>query len=694
MDVKRDELVRLVMALSSACQQDKNVLKDGELVDALETHGRQIAHLRKQQETDQTIEDVKKQLVATDGVLKRRKLSLQTDPASSSDPMEAFDGSYEDAPTRLRRFPSTTASESMDEWTSPLQSRNKTVSTMDSVDAEAQDWFKTPSTGAVTGGVRDEAVMVNPVKMCQHHHVRRDVSPQMKLSPAVGPASSLKREFYRPASPDAVDLTASTTSTMASYYDDMYSDYAVGSEAMQRHTRSVCDRTSSFETMDWRPSCDDRNGMGSSFRSIADDAVQQSPVSRSVYHQRLNHAEDAQLNVFDLHSGSSANVCYSANEGQPAGDVSPRTNVLKRKNKLRVALSTTEVVMEVLYGIMEHNEKFKWLIDPVNQARVALLVEYHLKEWRNGDTSVYEDEQLVCELRAQVDELIYKNLKIQTENVQLTKKVSQSRAIDINIEELRRRLALSEEAVSMHEGYRRESEAAFQSELQSKSELVARFQQDVAKKDSQIALLLQKDAQPSAYSATNCDEVSRLQEEVLEKDREICRLNLQLSTKRELVAEIAKKVAQHLETTLNVSSKETTAALVQGLRLDMDMLLFQSVAEKQKVIDELKASLLSVQREVSGLEAQLAEKEHNTLQLKTKFKSMSSRLTGANVNMSRIQSENDRLVAALKEKQRKMHALLEFLEGKEKQVMYLEQQEHLRQTGLEHVVTEHEQLQC
>ena len=223
---------------------------------------------------------------------------------------------------------------------------------------------------------------------------------------------------------------------------------------------------------------------------------------------------------------------------------------------------------------------------------------------------------------------------------------------------------------------------------------MARFQQNLEEKDSQIALLLEKDAQPPAYSETNCDEVSRLQEEVSEKDREICRLNLQLSTKRELVAEIAKKVAEHLETMLNVFSKETTATFVQGLRLDMDMLLFQSVAEKQKVINELKASLSSVQREVSGLEAHLAEKEHNTLQLKTKFKSMSSRLTGANVNMSRIQSENDRLVAVLKEKQRKMHALLEFLEGKEKQVMYLEQQKRLRQTGLEHVVTEHEQLQC
>ncbi|POM60015.1 hypothetical protein PHPALM_31173 [Phytophthora palmivora] len=125
----------------------------------------------------------------------------------------------------------------------------------------------------------------------------------------------------------------------------------------------------------------------------------------------------------------------------------------------------------------------------------------------------------------------------------------------------------------------------------------------------------------------------------------------------------------------------------------MDMFLFKSVSEKQELIDELKAALASMEREVSGLEARVAKKARETLLLKTKFKSMSSRLTESNVNMSRLQTENDRLVASLKEKQGKMHDLIEFLEGKEKQVMHLEEQVNVRQTQLEHVMTEYEKMQ-
>ncbi|CAI5725794.1 unnamed protein product [Hyaloperonospora brassicae] len=726
MDVKRNELLRLVVALSSACKKDSNVLKDSALVDALEAHGRQIARVREEQKTVTTVdlellsvspvagrsssaetaEHVKQQVVAgermkaADSVSKRRKLSLRTASATKSyDQIDALDGSSRDACETSRRSPSIARlqepeRESMDEWILSLQSKEKTTM-MDPVDAVARKGSTAPTTVEVMVGVSDEAVMVKPGKVHQYSQVRRYMSPQPKTSPAVRPASPLK-QLYRAASPTTVDLTASSASTMASYYDDMHDEYAMCPETTQRSARSVFDRTPSFDTMDWMPSYDDYSDEPTSFRSIAGDAAQRSPVSRSATYQRSGRAVDAQLNVFDLRSESSANVCNAATEGPSAVNTSPRVNVLKRKSKQHVVLSSTEVVMEVLYGIMEHNEKFTWLIDPVNQARVASLVEYHLRERRNGDMSMYEDgQQLVDDLRAQVDELIHENLKIKTENVQLTKKVSQSVAVDRSVEDLRRRLAVSEESISVRERHYRDSEATFRSELESKSKLMTRLQHDLEAKDSQIALLLENGAETSANSGDDGSEVFRLEEAVSEKDREICRLNLQLSTKRELIAEIAEKVARHLETTLDVSSKEALATLVQGLRLDMDMLLFLSVAEKQKVIDELRTALLSVQREVSELEARLAKKERDALQLKTKFQSMSSRLTAANVNMSRIQTENDRLVTLLREKQGKMHDLIEFLEGKEKQVMRLEERASLHQkTQLEHVVRGYDKLQC
>lgn len=686
MAAKRDELLRLVAALSAACKQDKNVLKDGELVDALETHGRQIARLRKQQkkmkkaqqklgmspslEVNKTATKLKEQVMAgeskaAEGVSKRRKLSLDTETKS---------GHNHDLSASCL-FPSIerqhkTKQESMGEWISSLQS-SKNAAIMDPTDTVTYYRPTTPTTVAVAVEVSKEAVMVNPLKTFQYH-TRRSVSPQLKTPRAVRAASPYK-PMYRSASPNTVDLSASSTSTMASYYDDMCDEYSVSSETLRRYNRSALDRTPSFESMDWAPS-DDDNDESVPFRSIADDVEQQSPVSRVVTHPSSTHS-DARLNVLELHSESGY---YSAEEGEPTAESSSRVAV----PSLPVAANSTEVVMEVLYGIMEHNENFKWLIDPVNQARVAKLVEYHLKEQQNDDASaqVYEDEQFINELRAHVDELIHENLKIKTENVRLM-----GSAADKNVEELKRRLALSEEAGSMQESFRREAEAAFQSQLESKTQLVSSLQHDLEEKDSQIAKLQRNGAELSEDDdSMSCSEVARLRNTVMEKDREICRLNFQLSTKQKLVDEIAKKVVQQLEMTGESASNH---------HLDMDMFLFKSVAEKQEAIDELKAALSSMEREVTGLEARVAKKSRETLLLKTKFKSMATRLTEANVNMSRVQTENDRLVSSLKEKQGKMRDLIEFLEGKEKQVMHLEEQVNLRQTQLEHVMTEFEKMQ-
>ncbi|KAL4146909.1 hypothetical protein PRNP1_010665 [Phytophthora ramorum] len=706
MDTKRDGLLRLVAALSGACKQDKNVLKDGELVDALETRGRQIARLRKQQKKvkktqqmlskaeNKTARKLKEQVragesKAAEGVPKRRKLSLDAE-TNKTDPLGH---NHEFNVSCL--FPSIERQqkakrESMDEWISSLQNSKKPES-MNPTDAVTYYRPTTPTTVAVEVEVSEEAVMVNPLKTYQHNHVRRSVSPQLKTPRAVRAASPYK-QMERSVSPTTVDLSASSTSTMASYYDDMYDEYAVSPEIMRRYTRSASDRAPSFESMDWTPSDDDSSDESMPFRSIADDVEQQAPVSRMVTRQSSAHAADARFKALELHAASGNEGYYSAEEGEATAEASSRVKQMKSP----VAASSTEVVMEVLYGIMEHNENFKWLIDPENQARVAKLVEYHLKEQQNGDASVqcHEDELFINELRAQVDELIHENLKIKTENVRLMGRSSQSAMSERGVEEMKRRLALSEEAVNMQEGYRREAEAAFQTELETKSKLVSSLQHDIEEKDSQIAKLRRSGAELPSSEDVICDsEVSRLRNTVMEKDREICRLNIQLSTKQKLVDEIAKKVVQQLETTVKPSSGETIATLADDLHLDMDMFLFKSVAEKQELVDELKAALASMEREVSGLEARVAKKARDTLLLKTKFKSMSARLTEANVNMSRIQGENACLVTSLKEKQGKMRDLIEFLEGKEKQVMHLEEQVNLRQTQLEHVMTEYEKMQ-
>ncbi|RLN87453.1 hypothetical protein BBJ28_00022178 [Nothophytophthora sp. Chile5] len=690
MDAKRDELHRLVAALSGACKQDRNVLKDGELVDALESHGRQIARLRKQQKKlkkaqlklsmspshcdNKTAKKLKKLVLAgesraAEAVPKRRKLSLDDD-------VKLDTHGYSHSLSASCLFPAIERQqkpkhESMDEWISSLQGAK--VGSLNATDALVYSRPTTPTTVSVAVEVSEESVLIKPLKTYPYGRIRRSVSP------------------------GTVDLSASSTSTMASYYDDMYDEYAVSPDKMRRYTRSASDRTPSFESMDWTPSDDDSSDESMPFRSIEDDVeaqklTQQHQLSRV---SEAGRSVDTRLNVLELSTEGNEEY-FSANEGESTAEASTR----EPKEK-PLAASSTEVVMKVLYRIMEHNEYFKWLIDPTNQARVAKLVEYHMKEQHGSDKAMSygEDARFIGELRAQVDQLIRENVQIQSENVRLLGREASSPVVETKcrtMEEIEKRLATTQEAVGLQEGCRREAEAAFQSELESKSRLVSSLQQDLLEKDVEIAKLLGRESGEDV--AGNSDGhrtalVSKLKNTVMEKDREICRLNLQLSTKQKLVGEIAKKVGEQLESSLKTPAGEVIAVLPDDLRLDMDMFLFKSVAEKQQMVDELRAALVAMEREVSGLETRVVKKAREALVFKTKYKSLSSRLCESNVNVARIQTENARLVASLKEKQAKMRDLIEFLEGKEKQVMHLEEQVDLRQTQLEHVMTEYEKIQ-
>ncbi|CAH0482122.1 unnamed protein product [Peronospora belbahrii] len=702
------ELKRLVIALSAACKQDQNVLKDSELVDRLEKYGHEITRVRplnlktrlprhsRHKKTSKKIEEKSEseKKKATDATPKRRKLSMDTETKSEEDALD-----YNHHCDTMSMFPSIERQKKpkrvcTGERSGSIQHSNKKAGRLMDYATDVVDCYR-PTTVAVAINASEEAIMVNPLKTRQHDHMRRSVSPQQKTLHAgrVAAAALPYKQLDRAPSPNSVDLLESSASTMASYYDDMYDEYAACPEMMQSYTRSAFDRTSSFESMDWTRSDDGSSDESMQFRSIADDVGQRPLVSRVVA-QRSIHAAGTRIN--HLHPEHSTEAYYLTEKNEPIAGSSSHVASVTQKRNPPVAPSSTEVVMEVLYGIMEHNENFKWLIDPVNQARVATLVEYHMRAKQNDDvsTQAYEDKQFVSEVRAHVDKLIHENLKMKTENLRLMGKSSQSAAVDKNAEELQRRLAMSEEAISMQKEYRREAEATFQRELETKSKLVSSLQHDLEKKDLQIASLLENGAELRANGDMNRNpEVCSLKNAMMEKNREICRLNFQLSTKQKLVDEIAKKVIQHMGTTLNISSGEILATLANGLRVDVDKFLYESLAKKQETIDELKAALLSMEHEVSGLEARVAKKVRDALLLKTKFKSLSSRLTESNVNISRVQAENECLVTSLKEKQGKMHDLLEFLEGKEKQVMHLEEQVKLSQTQLEHVMTEYEKMQ-
>ncbi|KAL7689152.1 hypothetical protein Plhal304r1_c016g0057691 [Plasmopara halstedii] len=665
MDVKRDELLRLVVRLSNACKLDNNVLKDTELVDALEMHGCEIVRLRKQRKeamssykksdmsllsgtnkkklNQQGMTEGKK---SVDGIVKRRKLLVSAENNSKDLNVS-------------RLFPSIQRQENLAKGSMTSFVHGSKIT----------DKCHNPTTNSTTVAMAVEAndkTMKNTPKSYQDNNVLRLKSPPLEISRDRRAASPYK-PMTRASSPDTVDFSASSTSTMTSFCDDLFDESSVSSEAMRRCNRLALDQTMSYESMDWAPSDDESSDKSVPFRSIANDVAPHSTVSKCVVRARVNQSS---LDVTELHSESGAEEYYSAEEGEHTTESSTQRGELQQTDNNFGVINLTEAVMEVLYGIMEHNESFKWLIDPGNQARVAKLVEYHLKKKYNSDASAQASiEHVIDKLRIQANDSVHENTTVEVENARIIGSAASDGNENVNF-------ALSEETASAQKGIPLEVEPTCQSELNGKTKLIpSQFGQRVI----HITKPVRSDCEPSTV-------VARLKNAMMEKDREICRLNFQLSTKQKLIEEVAKKVAQQLE---SISPCETNA----NLHLDMDMNLFKSVAEKQETIHELEAALSSMEREVAGLEARVAKKSRETLLLKTKLKPMSSRLTDANVNLSRIQTENDRLVMALKEKQGKVRDLIEFLEGKEKQVMHLEKQLSLRDMQLEQALTELEKMQ-
>jgi len=476
----------------------------------------------------------------------------------------------------------------------------------------------------------------------------------------------------------AVDLSASMASTLASYYDDMGDE---DGDRVRRYSRSPA-----MESRSWSP---------------MSDSIDWTPVEDEEA-PRGGETGPAEASISALELSTEDEDYFSASEEAASS----------------LTKNPTEVVMEVLYGIMKDNVNFKWLIDPVNQARVAKLVDYHLKE--HGSLSG-DHSDLIAELRAQVDQLARENCKIQSENAVLLEscqKVSIKAEQQGNrseqcfsdmvehhnktLADMTRRLEHSESTLRVQQGLRREAEAAFQSELETKTDIVAALKQSLAEKEETVSALLKRtedvttayavssrgraavlSAGPNASTivkdlresvALREVEVMQLKSTLTDKDREICNLHMQLSTKKKLLEEMSIQVAQHLER-------------ADGPPLDFDAFLFQSAVNKQQIIDELTAALEVMEREVGGLETRVANKERETLQLKSKQGSLSRSLSAARREMDQMRVENERLTAALKSQKTRVRNLMTTVDEKQEQIEHLNEQVDLRQAQLDQFIS-------
>ncbi|KAJ0408893.1 hypothetical protein ATCC90586_005930 [Pythium insidiosum] len=284
---------------------------------------------------------------------------------------------------------------------------------------------------------------------------------------------------------------------------------------------------------------------------------------------------------------------------------------------------------------------------------------------------------------------------------------------------LERELNEMRQRASAQENCRRQAEVAFQAELDAKSGEVAELHEEVARKDGEIdrlsrrieeisALVATKMKEedekrklstasrsslaspqkpsaclslvPSASSAVDDDVIASLRESnlfmdvemkkmkatLLEKDREICKLYMHLSTKKKLIEEITKKFVQHMESasasTKNQSPDSTTAPSlgnvpVENVRFDLDMFLFKNVVDKQRRMDEITAALGVMDREVESLEARVAAKERENTQLRENQDVLTRSLQTANAQVCRIQATNAQLEAVLQDKEARLESL-------------------------------------
>jgi regulator of replication initiation timing len=676
----QQDLYRLVCALSGACRADRNVLKDSQLVDLLESQAKAILQTRHQQQRRKSVAPVEAPTISP----QRTKLIKKLADASAENDKSA-------SLSKRRKLSFETGTQKR--AASPIKPRS-----FGKMGGGVDLFGKNPAAEAHFAAGSASVTVFNAALI--DHMAQR--------SGALSPPQFYKSggNAFKSLDHSSVDLSASMASTVVStsagYYDDMYDDLSYrryGSPGLDSEGRgSPCsDLTQSVGSIDWSPTDDEEED---------DEEVEQSSQSVSF------EPESKPVAIFNPIESVDADVVVSS----------------ERKN-------STEMVMQVLYSIMHHDQNYKWLVDPENQSRVAKLVEYHQRQQQqNGSVSSSSSSSPSEELQAHVDELVRENARIQSENARLLE-VSQMSACDVEEQkkqvhellqklqssvvpvvvsnpasspsDLERRLAVSEEKLAAQETCRREAETVFESELETKSETVSSLKKELVGKDDEISSLMkQVEAISAAYASktlergsfdgsasfssstgfrrTSVDadesmivhlrevnvaretEVKRLRAVLMDKDREMCNLYMHLSTKKKLVEEISSRFLQQVQA---MDGSKTLS--LDDLNLDLDMFLFKNVVDKQKSVDELTAAVGVMEREVEKLEERVETFEGENYKLKLTQEDLTSTLESANSELLRVSAENELMESSLKEKQTRIRNLMLYLEEKEDQIMRL-----------------------
>lgn len=492
---KHHELLRLVRALSGACRSDSNVLKDAQLVDLLESQAKTILQTRRQQRRKSATASEFPTISPQRTKLIKKLADANADEGSSVAASKRRKLSFE---SETQKRPASPIKVAM-----PLRSvdkafSNNSTSMSDPAAHDKTDAFASASSGAVS------VFHANMVDYSSSNSsvLSHEQPSRFKADDAAGaPFKSLDH-----ASVSAVDLSASMASTVTSasagYYDDMFDDLA-DSRYRRAHSPGMDSRgsyspltelTQSVDSIDWSPSDDE------------DDE------------------DDEELAQHTKTARSASPLGFDTRDAAAAVPVTP------------AMAQSTEVVMQVLYSIMREDHKYKWLVDPENQARVAKLVAYHQHQQEQSqeqhkDTDERQSttvESAAVDLQTRVDELVRENARIASENQRLAEANAMS-ACDLDAQQQRvqtlraqletataaaslkpaqrrtdaeTRLRATEAQLEAQEAIRREAEAAFSSALNAKNATVTSLKHDVAAKETEIESLMEHvDAMSAAFVA-------------------------------------------------------------------------------------------------------------------------------------------------------------------------------------------------
>lgn len=561
----QQDLLRLVSALSGACRADRNVLKDSQLVDLLEAQAKAILQTRRQQQ-------------------RRKSVAAPTISPQRTKLIKKFaDANAESALSKRRKLSFETETHKCP--ASPIKPRSfNKAGVVDLYGKNPAADYGVPQ-GATSVSVFNAAIV--------NHMVQRSgaVSPQQFYKSGGNNFKSLDRSSVD------LDLTASMASTVVStsagYYDDMYDDMSPSryrrrydSPGLDSRGRgSPCsDLTQSVDSIDWSPSDDE-------------EEHELSPIPSSK-------------------SESKPHVSFNMTVDADAAAV-----VVSSEMK-----SSTEVVMQVLYGIMHHDENYKWLVDPENQARVAKLVEFYQLQ-QNGSAASSATSSPSEELQAHVDELIRENARIQSENARLLE-VNQMTVCDVeeqkkqvhelllNLQssmsatnnnnktvtsspsDLERRLADSQEQLAAQETCRREAELMYESELEAKSQTVASLKQELLGKDDEVSSLMkQVEAISAAHASKTLERCSFDGSASFSSSMGFRRSSL--SPQEPVDAD--ESMILHLRE-VNVA-RETEVKRLRAVLMDKDREicnLYMHLSTKKKLVEEISSRILQQVQAITG----------------------------------------------------------------------------------------------